>query len=313
MSRTVFTIFTSILKSPLLAIQITKDLWFEIYAKRDYSKTPFMNYVEGGLSYPGRTLKGIFNISESQHDSKELEGNLLLQLQSDKTLETKFVIVNSRRFTGFLISSIINITDTELIAFHGNVKLQSDGKSTLIDSSFYQTNSSEKFESIGSLMDKGYNGRIVFRDNQTEKSLFCDINIGQNIYLDLSYTQDSPTLKLDFMWDRKNDSNKRFYLESNLKPNYFHGKLQVLELEGNINTSITPSSFKFLIRTQKHYLDLEAYVKLDISEVNLLLGIKSSLLSASNLRSHVLLVQNFDDDGRKEVDCLVSNFQFNYN
>ena len=299
-----------ILKSFLLAIKITEDLWFEIYAKRDYSKTPFKNYVEGGLSYPGRTLKGIFNISESAEDSKELTGNFLLQLQSDKTLETKFVIANSRRFTGFLISSIVNITNTEPIAFHGNVKLHSDRKSTLIDLTFYQTNSSEKFGSIGYLNDNSYNGRIVFRDNQMEKSLFCDVNIGQNIYLNLSYTQDSPTLKLDFMWDRKNDTNKRFYIESNLKPNYFHGKLQVLELEGNINTSFTPSSFNFLIKTQEHFLDLEAYVKLDISEVNLLLGIKSSLLSASNLRSHVVLVQNFEDDGRREIDCLVSNSQF---
>ena len=93
---------------------------------------------------------------------------------------------------------------------------------------------------------------------------------------------------------------------ANLKPNYFHGKLQVLELEGNVNISIAPSSFNFNFKTQKHYLDLEAYVKIDISEVNLLLGIKSSFLSASNLRSHVLLVQNFEDDRRKEVDCLVS-------
>ena len=300
--------FLPLLKSSLLAIKITEDLWFEIYAKRDYSKTPFMNYVEGGLSYPGRTLKGVFNISESQGDSKEFTGNFLLQLQSDKTLETKFVIVNSRKFTGFLISSIINITNTELIAFHGDVKLHSDRKSTLIDLTFYQTNSSEKFGSVGNLNDNGYNGRIVFRDNQIEKSLLCDINIGQNIYLNLSYKQDSPTLKLDFMWDRKNDTNKRIYLESNLKPNYFHGKLQVLELEGNVNTSFTPSSFNFLIKTQKHFLDLEAYAKLDISEVNLLLGIKSSLLSASNLRSHVL-VQNFEEDGRKEVNCLVSNLQ----
>ena len=265
-----------------------------------------MNYVEGGLSYPGRTLKGVFNISESQGDSKEFTGNFLLQLQSDKTLETKFVIVNSPRFTGFLISSIINITNTEPIAFRGNVKLHIDRNSTLVDLTFYQTNSSDKFGSIRNLNDNGYNGRIVFRDNQIEKSLFCDVNLGQNIYLNFSYKHDTPTLKLDFMWDRKNDTNQRFYLESNLKQNYFHGKLQVLQLEGNVNISLIPSSFNFLIKTQKHYLDLEAYVKLDVSEVNLLLGIKSSFLSASNLRSHVLLMQNFENDGRKEVDCLVS-------
>ena len=294
------------LKPSLLAIKITEDLWFDIYAKSDYSKNPFMNYAEAGLSYPGRNLKGIFNISESQEDSKEFTGNFLLQLQSDKTLETKFVIVNSRRFTGFLISSIINITNTELIAFHGNVKLHIDRNSTLIDLTFYQTNSSENLGLIGHLNDNGYNGRIVFRDNQIEKSLFCDVNMGQNIYLNLSYKQDTPTLKLDFMWDRKNDTNKRFYLESNLKPKYFHGKLQVMELEGNVNTSFAPSSFSFSIKTKKHYLDLEAYVKLDISEINLLLGIKSSFVSASNLRSHVVMLQKFEDDGRKEVDCLVS-------
>ena len=294
------------LKPSLLAIKITEDLWFDIYAKSDYSKNPFMNYAEAGLSYPGRNLKGIFNISESQEDSKEFTGNFLLQLQSDKTLETKFVIVNSRRFTGFLISSIINITNTELIAFHGNVKLHIDRNSTLIDLTFYQTNSSENLGLIGHLNDNGYNGRIVFRDNQIEKSLFCDVNMGQNIYLNLSYKQDTPTLKLDFMWDRKNDTNKRFYLESNLKPKYFHGKLQVMELEGNVNTSFAPSSFNFSIKTKKHYLDLEAYVKLDISEINLLLGIKSSFVSASNLRSHVVMLQKFEDDGRKEVDCLVS-------
>ena len=294
------------LKPSLLAIKITEDLWFDIYAKSDYSKNPFMNYAEAGLSYPGRNLKGIFNISESQEDSKEFTGNFLLQLQSDKTLETKFVIVNSRRFTGFLISSIINITNTELIAFHGNVKLHIDRNSTLIDLTFYQTNSSENLGLIGHLNDNGYNGRIVFKDNQIEKSLFCDVNMGQNIYLNLSYKQDTPTLKLDFMWDRKNDTNKRFYLESNLKPKYFHGKLQVMELEGNVNTSFAPSSFNFSIKTKKHYLDLEAYVKLDISEINLLLGIKSSFVSASNLRSHVVMLQKFEDDGRKEVDCLVS-------
>ena len=92
-----------------------------------------MNYAECGLSYPGRVLKGIFNISESLENSKEFTGNLLLQLQRDKTLETKFVIANSPRFTGFLISSIINITNTEIIAFHGNVKLHIDRNSTLID------------------------------------------------------------------------------------------------------------------------------------------------------------------------------------
>ena len=79
-----------------------------------------------------------------------------------------------------------------------------------------------------------------------------------------------------------------------------------MELEGNVNTSFAPSSFSFSIKTKKHYLDLEAYVKLDISEINLLLGIKSSFVSASNLRSHVVMLQKFEDDGRKEVDCLVS-------
>ena len=100
-----------------LALRISEQLWFEVYALQDYTESPFRNYLEGGLSYPGRSFKGIFNMSESLEESQEFEGNLMLQLQSDQRLESKFVIANSERFSGFFISSVIETTDNEPIAF----------------------------------------------------------------------------------------------------------------------------------------------------------------------------------------------------
>ena len=288
-----------------LAVRISEGLWFEVYAMQEYSEAPFSNHLEGGLSYPQRTFKGVFNVSECLENSQEFQGYLLLQLQSDRKLETKFVIENSQRFSGFFIDSIINITNMELMAFQGNVKVQIDRDSTLFDLTFHQTNSSENFGQIGHLTNNGHSGRIIYRNNQEEKELYFDVNIFQNIHFHLNYKHDMRTMKLDYMWDRKNDKNKRIYLKTDLQPGHFFGKIQVLQFEGKVNTTFTPSVFRILIEADENYIDMEANVVLDLSEINLLLGIKSSFLSLSDLRTHVLLL-NSGVNGKKEIECLVS-------
>ena len=100
-----------------MAIRISEHLWFEVYALQDYTESPFRNYLEGGLSYPGRTFKGVFNMSESTEEAQEFQGNVMVQLQTDQRVECRFVIANSQRFSGFFISSVIKTTDSEPIAF----------------------------------------------------------------------------------------------------------------------------------------------------------------------------------------------------
>ena len=286
-------------------MKLTDRLWFDVYGKQDYSETPFSNHLEAGLSYPQRNFKGIFNISESLVNPQEFTGNILLQIQDNKTLETKFVITNSKQFTGFGFNSIVKIMNTELIVFQGNIKVEIDKKSTLFDLTFYQTNKTEK---AGALLNDNdnYSGRIVYRNNQEEKKLYFDINIFQNVYLNLNYKQNLGTTKLDFMWDRKKDPNKRIYFETFLKPGNFNGQIQILEIEGRVNISYTPSHFNILLEVNRNFIDIEANIRLFLNEINLLLGIKSSFSSASNVRTHFVLSQDSDQDGSKKVTFLVS-------
>ena len=304
-----------------LAVKISQDLWFEIYAKHEYNESPYKYFVEGGLKYPTRDLKAKLNISEPMVDAKEYNGEVYLQWDVDKRATTDFNIARGNDATvGYVFTSNTYIPGIQPIKLKGNLELF-DQKSaaniewnygqqnyTAVVEYFPDKNSTEQQKIQGELNMNAvkYKGSVIMKNKENEKSLFVDLNSDRHIFLLLEAKNGFNDIKLDFMWDKDVDPTKRIMLETNLDHQNLLAHAVVFEYEAKVNGSYTSSSVDATIEWGSRKAEIEAKLLFMINNIDILFGLKTSNPTFSNIRTHVKFHVDTDEYGSRVLDSVVS-------
>ena len=278
-----------------MKLQLSKDLWIEIFSKQESKVNPFSNFMEGGVSFPGRHIYGMFNLTEIS--SNKFDGIIDFKWTEKQKMHTTFTVSKSGKFTGYVFNSLTNITNMNEIQIAGSVKLDIKRKSTSIDITF------DGKEKLG---DALYNGRIFFQKNETYQSVYVNIKSMQQIYLSIEIQKDSQSVEIDFMWDKEQNPNKRVYFKLCTQQVL---KFEVIILDFITKLNIIPenTSIHFIIGIGDKQLDIESKFKVTYETVNVLFTFKSSFKSTTKLKAHIFSLLS-EEDGQKKFNTSVSFF-----
>ena len=279
-----------------LALRVNSYLWFELFARQDFNERPFMNFLEGGLSFPGRNLYGKCNITAKLSQIEEYEGEIYFQWKKNQTLHTTFEVSQSGTFTGYVFSSLTKITNRNPIALSGSLKVEAQRKSSSFDLTF---DGSENNANVK------YGGRISFMSNETEKIVYINMKSKQNIYLNIHYQKEFDHLKIDFMWDKDKNPSKRIYFDFSADDDVVLD-LIVLSFQFKIQISTRNSSTKLFISFGDKSINLDSKLKLGFEVIEILFSFESSFLSTKKWKVHFKCNQNYNM-GVKELYLLVSD------
>ena len=244
-----------------------------------------MNFLEGGISFPGRNLYGKFNITETDIAKNIYDGELFFQWTNHEKLHSTFKILQSGSFTGYVFSSLTNITNMNPIELSGSLKLEATRKSSFLDLSFDGTEIDQNVK---------HSGKISLFSNETEKLVYVNIKSKQDIFLQLNLNRNPKSLKVELMWDKENDPDKRIYFHFTSQPDCYI-ELVILDFDAKLIISSEKSSIFFGISFDEKKMEFESRLKLDFDALEILFSFKTTFLSTSNVKIHLQCSQHYED------------------
>ena len=260
-----------------ILIQLSDNLWIEIFAKQEYNVLPFHNIMEGGLSFPGRKLIGHFKITEVPNSHQEYDGEFFFQWSNSEIFHTLFKVSEIGKFLGYKFSSQTTINTRKQIEISGNLKLEATRNASFFDLTF------SGFEED---LNVTHEGRLFFSSNASEKLLTIDIKSEKSIYLKVHILEDLENLKIDFMWDRVDNPISRVFVQLKTRGNIL---LEVIIINFNFKIEIhsQESAANILIGFGPKNLELRLKCLLGLDNLEFLFAFKSSFLTTRVFRSHV--------------------------
>ena len=304
-----------------LAITLSQDLWFVIYAKHEYDDKPYKYFVEAGLKYPTRDLKAKLNISEPMADAKEYNGEAFLQWASDKKASTLFHIAQGNdAFVEYIFTSSTHIPGIQPIKLKGNLELFNQKSSANLEWNYGQqnytavvdympgNNSTEEQKVQGEINMNAakYTGSVLLRNTEDLKSIFVDLNSDRHIYFLLEAKNDYNDIKVDCMWDKDKDPSKRIMVETNLHHQNLLAQAVIFEYEARVNGSYTKSSVDATIQWGTNKAEIEGKLKLSLIDIDILFGLKTSHPTFSNIRTRLKLNVDTNLQGSRDLIAIVS-------
>ena len=265
-----------------ISVQLSDDLWIEIFAKQEYNIQPFHNLMEGGLSFPGRKLVGHFKITKVPSSHQEYEGEFYFQWALSEIFHTIFKVSEIGKFAGYKFSSQTQIGKRKKIEVTGILKLEASRNSSFLDLTF------SGFEEN---INVTHEGRLFFSSNATEKLLVVDIKSEKNIFLNIHILEDLKNLKIDFIWDKGRNLASRVLVQLETKDILlleliiinFNFKIEILTQESAANIFIG-----FGFKT----IELRLKCLLGLDNFEMLFAFESSFLTTRIFRSHVKFNQD---------------------
>ena len=280
-----------------ILVQLSEDLWIEVFAKQEYNIQPFHNFMEGGLSFPGRKLIGHFNITEVSNSDKEYEGDIFFQWSLSEIFHTLFKVSEIGKFAGYKFSSQTKINQRKQIDIAGNLKLEANRDSSFVDLTF------SGFEED---LNVTHEGRLFFSSNATEKLLTIDIKSEKNIYLIVHLLEDLENLKIDFMWDRGRNPSSRILVQLETRDTILL-ELIIINFNFKIEIHSQESAANIFIGFGPKNIELSLKCLLGLDNLEFLFAFQSSFLTTRILRSHVKFNQNQQNSNiNTDITFLVS-------
>ena len=173
--------------------------------------------------------------------------------------------------------------------------MEATRKSSFLDLSFDGTEMDQNIK---------YSGRISLFSNETEKLVYVNIKSKQDIFLQIDLKRNPKSLKIELLWDKENDPDKRIFFHFTSQPDCYI-ELVILNFDTKLIISPEKSSIIYGISFGEKKMEFASRLKMNFEAIEILFAFRSTFLSTSNVKIHLQCGQHYQD-GTKHIRLLVS-------